>query len=102
MRKILSVAFAALVIGTGAAAAQTSVNPSLAPSRPDLPEGTGGEATMSPADIRVKLMVDGYTNVSNLTREGEIYNGYATKDGSNKRLSIDARDGKILQAVDAP
>jgi hypothetical protein len=99
MRKILPVALVALVIGTGAVAAQTGT---WAPPAPDLPVGAGGEAALSPEDVRVKLEAQGYTNVSDVSREGEIYNAYAVKDGTNKRLRIDGRDGKILASIDAP
>jgi hypothetical protein len=106
MRKILPAVLAALVVGTGAAAAQTSPQggPVVRPNweAPHLPTGQGGVITMNEDDVRTKLAAEGYTNISNLRREGNIYNAMAVKDRSNKRLSIDARSGAVLAEIDAP
>lgn len=100
MRKLISVLLATAAIGIGAAGAQT--NPSS--NSLDRPTTTpGGSAAgqpgtiMSEGDVREKLMAEGYTDVGNVKREGNIYSADAMKGGSKVSLSIDARDGKIYE-----
>jgi hypothetical protein len=95
---MLPAVLATLVIGIGAAAAQTS-SQSGPLSRPtSTPQGTapGQSGTIfSETDIREKLLVDGYSNVSGLKREGNKYSADAMKDGRKVSLSIDARTGEV-------
>lgn len=83
MRKTLPAVLAMLVIGIGAAAAQPR---GTAPGQP----GT----VFSESEIREKLLVEGYSNVSVLKREGNKYSADAVKDGRKVSLSIDARTGE--------
>lgn len=106
MRKILPAVLAALVIGIGAAAAQTGSQggPVVRPTwpNPPLPSGQGGVIMMAPSDVREKLEAEGYSNVSDLSREGNLYTAIATKDGGKKRLTVDARSGEVMAAIEAP
>lgn len=99
MRTLLSVLLATAAIGIGAAGAQT--NPSNPLDRPTTTPGgsaAGQSGTiMSEGDVREKLMAEGYTDVGNVKREGNIYTTDAMKGGSKVSLSIDARDGKIYE-----
>jgi hypothetical protein len=97
MRTLLSALLATAAIGIGAAAAQTS--PSGPMSRPSAtPQGAApGQAgtILSERDVREKLLAEGYSDVGNLKREGNIYSTEAVKNGRRVGLSIDARNGKI-------
>jgi hypothetical protein len=103
---MLPAVLATLAIGIGAAAAQTGSQgaPIIRPSWPaaPLPTGQGGVIMMAPSDVRVKLEAEGYSNISDLRREGNIYNAMATKDGGKKRVTVDARNGEVLAAIAAP
>jgi hypothetical protein len=95
MQKTLSVLCAAALIGIGAAAAQTSGPMSRPTSTPQgVAPGQPG-TILSEVDVREKLTADGYTNISSLKREGNIYSADAMKDGRKFTLSIDARSGKV-------
>lgn len=98
MRKILPVVMAIAALGIGAAAAQSN-SQSGPMSRPSSTPGgaaPGQSGTiLSESDVRAKLTADGYSNVSSLKREGNIYSADAMKDGRKVSLSIDARNGKV-------
>ena len=95
MQKMLSVLCAAAVIGIGTAAAQTSGPMSRPTSTPQgVAPGQSG-TILSEGDVREKLTAEGYTSVSSLKREGNIYSADAMKDGRKVSLSIDARSGKV-------
>jgi len=51
---------------------------------------------LSASDVREKLMVDGYTNITNLQRNGDLYSAQATRDGEPANPVVDARDGRIV------
>lgn len=50
---------------------------------------------LSPDDIRIKLQAEGYSNISDLKREGNKYTLHAMKDGNPLRVVVDARSGQI-------
>jgi hypothetical protein len=96
--RILPILLAAAAIGIGAAAAQTG-SQSGPLSRPTAtPQGAapGQSGTiLSESDVREKLATEGYSNISSLKREGNIYSADAMKDGRKVSLSVDARNGKV-------
>jgi hypothetical protein len=97
MRKLLSVLLAVTALGIGTAAAQSSSGPTSQPTM-STPQGAaaGQPGTiLTEADVREKLLAEGYTDVGSVTREGNIYMTDATKNGSKVNLSVDARNGKI-------
>jgi hypothetical protein len=96
MRKPLSILCAMALIGIGAAAAQTQTGPMSRPTSTPQGAAPGQSGTiLSEVDVREKLMAEGYTDVSSLKREGNIYSADAMKGGRKVTLSIDARNGKI-------
>ena len=97
MQKFLSVLLATAAIGIGAAAAQTgSSGPMSRPSATPQGAAPGQSGTiLSERDVIEKLTAEGYNNVGNLKREGNIYSTDAMKNGRKVSLSIDARSGKV-------
>jgi hypothetical protein len=95
MRKLLSVLLAVTALGIGTVAAQSS-DPMSRPSTTPQGVAPGQPGTiLSEADVREKLLAEGYTDVGSLKREGNIYMTDAMKNGSKVNLSVDARNGKI-------
>ncbi len=97
MKLLIAAAAFSLALG-GAAMAQTGSQsgPMTRPSA--TPQGTapGQSGTiLSENDIRTKLQAEGYSNISGLKREGNMYSAKGMKDGRAVDLTIDARNGKI-------
>lgn len=100
MRKVIPALVAALALGSvGIAAAQTSGSQSGPMNRPmSTPQGgaAGQSGTiLTENDVRTKLQMEGYTNISDLKREGNIYSAKAMKNGRMVSLNVDARNGKV-------
>jgi len=93
------IAAAAISVALSAVAmAQTgyqsgSMSPPSAASRGPATDESG--RILSANDVRTKLQAEGYTNISDLKREGNKYTLHAMKDGSPLRVVVDARSGQI-------
>lgn len=104
---------AALVMGTGLVAfsdihlagaqnaSPTTPPAALTPegSRPDYRQAVPGAPTAgrvdSEAQVRQKLMSEGYSNVADIKRQGENWQAKAMKNGKQLTLNIDAKTGQV-------
>ena len=75
---------AGLFLFNAPAAAQTPMN-----------SGTPSSMQMTDAQVTAKLQAAGYTNVSNIRREGDHFDAQAMKGGRTVHVHVDARTGAI-------
>jgi hypothetical protein len=52
-----------------------------------------GRLTMD--EVRARLQRDGYSNVRNLRRDGDIYRATATRNGHSYNIDIDPQSGRV-------
>lgn len=99
MRILLPTLLVTLAIGVGVSAAQTGsqTGPMTRPMSTPQGDAPGQSGTIfSEGDVLTKLRAEGYSNVSDLKREGNKYSAMATKDGQRLSLVIDARTGEVI------
>lgn len=65
--------------------------------------GTGaagaGAGGMDEAQVRTALLNEGYSQISNLRREGDVYAARAVRNTQTFNLRVDAQNGRIVQAT---
>lgn len=61
--------------------------------------GSSGSVALSPEDVRTRLQNAGYSNVSNLQREGNRYTGTAMRGSQRYSVSVHATTGEIQSAA---
>lgn len=88
------------VLATGSFTAAQTPNAAPPPDRRPGPNGIetpppSGAKILSEDEIRQKLQLEGYTNVSELQLQGVNYEAKAMKDGRNVNLTVDARTGSV-------
>ena len=95
MAKLVPTMLAITTIAFGAAAhAQTSQQPSRAPSGTAEPVQPGGR-TLTEAQLKQELEKLGFKNVRDIKQKGNNIEAKATKDGKRVSLTIDANTGKV-------
>jgi hypothetical protein len=99
MMKLLPVLAATLALGL--AACEGGIGPYSNPTTPPSgaagvggAAGTGGQV-MGPSDIRERLRASGFTDVSEMTREGGFYKGTGYRGTQRYAFTVDARTGQI-------
>lgn len=99
MNKFAAALVAAFALASTAAYAQTSGSQTSPITRETTtPQGGApGQAgtILSQDDVRKKLQAEGFSNITDLKREGNKYTATANKGGSKVAVSVDARSGKI-------
>lgn len=69
-------------------------------SQSGIGASTGSQtAAMSEGQIRNALQTEGYSQISNLRREGAAYTAQAQRNGQSMTVRIDAQSGRILEAM---
>ncbi len=101
MSKLIPALVAAATIAVGSAAyAQTGTAPApnVGGNQPmtNAPSGKAATKPMTEAEVRQELQKQGYTNVSNVKKQGEHFEANAMKDGKRVALEVDAKSGKIV------
>jgi hypothetical protein len=111
MSKLVPTILAVATLGLGSAAfAQGSTAPSAAPTAPSTtqpkataPSGAGTHSgaatsgkTLSETELRNELQKQGYSNVSDIKRKGDMFEARAMKDGKRVSLDVDAKTGKVV------
>jgi hypothetical protein len=51
---------------------------------------------LSESDVVEKLIGEGYTNITNLRHEGDLYTADAMRNGEPAHPLVDARNGRIV------
>ena len=75
---------------TGTTGSTTGVTGSTGP-------GGASKAAMSEDQIRSMLEAEGYTDVSNLQQQGDMFQAQAMKDGEEVTVMIDPSTGEVMQ-----
>jgi len=103
MTKFMPAILAEATLALGSAAfAQTSTAPATTPgatqSKPNAtaPSGAPSGKTLSEAEARQELQKQGYGNVGDVKRKGNMYEAHAMKDGKRVSLDVDARTGQVV------
>jgi predicted small secreted protein len=94
------------VISSNQSSAAQSGQGSGATTAPGSQSGTGmptgtQSGAMSEGQIRNALQSEGYSQISNLRREGDAFVAQAQRNGQNMMVRVDAQSGRILQATPA-
>lgn len=90
IRTTFSMTLAALV-SAATALAQTPSNNTMRPPAVQMPSGPA----LSEDEIRERLEKEGYTNVTDIRRQGPSYEAKAMRDGKLVNLTIDASTGSV-------